>query len=294
MIRTAFFGHAELSAAGLLHLSQYRDLQVVSVTCGRTLADQTRSGPLQSLAKQLGIPTMTLSQLRTTYPMLDLVISFSNSVIFPPDFLASIRFGCINMHPAPLPYYRGCHSIEHAIINGDNRFGASLHFCDNGIDTGPLIEVRWVEIDPHDVAADLWRRVDCIALDLLATHIPRVIGAAKLGTRVASTPQDQVLARYYDARSITGSQIRLTWPYTKILRYVRAMQHPRRLLAYFDCGHARVSLRYDEGHLLIDSISHVSFSIDESIADACTNPIPISIPLCPLTIPTRKGPTADT
>jgi methionyl-tRNA formyltransferase len=255
-LRVAFFGRSnvELSVAGLAHLLTYPELEIISVTCGRGAAEQKVDGRLQRLAREHGLPVMPFAQVRETHPQLDLVVSFSNPVVFPRDFLALVTFGCVNLHPAPLPEYRGCHSIEHALLNGDTTFAATLHFCDAGIDTGPIIAARRVRIDADDVASDIWRRVDEAAVKLLADQMPRVIAAAARGERVPAEPQDEARARYYADDSIVGGEIDLAWPYEKIVRFTRAMTHPMRGLAYFVAAGRRVSLRYERGALVVNSI----------------------------------------
>jgi methionyl-tRNA formyltransferase len=264
---TAFFGRtdAKLSVVGLEHLLTYPEVNIVSVTCGRRKEDQELSGPLQRLATLNNIPTMTLDQVRQSYSELDLVISFSNPVIFPNDFIEASRFGCINMHPAPLPFYRGCHGIEHALLNDEKKFGSTLHFCNSKIDAGPIIEVRWVDIEEHDTATDIWKKVDEVSLDLLRTHMPRVIEAAASGKRIEAQPQDQSLARYYRDDSYTTSEIDLRWPTEKIIRFVRAMTHPVWERAFFFAGGKRISLSYVGGSVVVDSIVEVE---SETQADA--------------------------
>jgi hypothetical protein len=77
--------------------------------------------------------------------------------IIPPHALKSAPW--LNLHPAPLPEYRGCNSYAHAIINGEREYGVTLHYMDEGVDTGPIIESRRFPLLPaytgkrlHDVA----------------------------------------------------------------------------------------------------------------------------------------------
>ncbi len=254
-VRTAFFGRTltPLSLLGLEVLLEFPELEITSVTCGRRNATHTEDGPLHERARAAGIPLLTFREVKRKLPAPDLVVSFSNPVIFPRRFLDSVRFGVVNMHPAPLPTYRGCHGIEHAILNRDDRFGATLHFCDPDIDSGPIIDHSWTEIRPDDVATDVWNRIDDLAVDLLRRNVPRIIAAALRDERVPTVPQSPALARYYDHYSLPEeAEVDPAWPLDEIGRWVKAYQHPRRALAYLRCGDRKVRLRFRAGEVVID------------------------------------------
>ena len=59
----------------------------------------------------------------------------------------------INVHPALLPAFPGLHAVQQAIDYGVAVFGVTVHFVDGGIDTGPVISQRAVEL-PAGVDAD--------------------------------------------------------------------------------------------------------------------------------------------
>jgi phosphoribosylglycinamide formyltransferase 1 len=60
----------------------------------------------------------------------------------------------INVHPALLPAFPGLRAIEQAVAYGVKVFGVTIHFVDEGVDTGPIIAQRAVELpDATDPAA---------------------------------------------------------------------------------------------------------------------------------------------
>jgi phosphoribosylglycinamide formyltransferase-1 len=75
------------------------------------------------------------------------------------DFLARFPSAVINVHPALLPAFPGLEAIEQALAYGVKVFGVTVHFVDEGIDTGPVILQRAVELpdvsDPDAVHAAL-------------------------------------------------------------------------------------------------------------------------------------------
>ncbi|GAO99486.1 phosphoribosylglycinamide formyltransferase [Fructobacillus ficulneus] len=65
----------------------------------------------------------------------------------------------VNLHPALLPKFPGRHSIEDAYEAGVSETGVTVHFIDNGIDTGPAIAQVAVPRYPDDSLADLTERI---------------------------------------------------------------------------------------------------------------------------------------
>ncbi len=254
-LRTAFFGRtfAPLSLRGLELALSRRDFEIVSVTCGRGEATRHEVGPLHEVARAAGVALMTFREVRERLPALDLAISFSNPIVFPAQFLACVRQGVVNMHPAPLPTYRGCHGIEHAILKGDQRFGATLHYCAPEIDAGPVIEILWTEILPHHTATDLWNRIDDLAVKLLERNLPPLIEAARRGERLPAHPQNSQQAHYYKHSSLPEEALlELSRPWEENLRWIRAYQHPRRRPAYLCCQGHRIALRYERGRVYLE------------------------------------------
>src|SRR5205823_1980845 len=69
-----------------------------------------------------------------------------------PAFLASFPERVINVHPALLPAFPGLKAVQQALDYGVKVFGVTIHFVDAGVDTGPVILQRAVELpDARDV-----------------------------------------------------------------------------------------------------------------------------------------------
>jgi phosphoribosylglycinamide formyltransferase-1 len=65
-----------------------------------------------------------------------------------PSFLARFPQAVVNVHPALLPAFPGLHPVEDALAAGVRVFGVTVHFIDEGVDTGPIILQRAIEL-PH-------------------------------------------------------------------------------------------------------------------------------------------------
>lgn len=74
-------------------------------------------------------------------------------------FLARFPSAVINVHPSLLPAFPGLHAIEQALAYGVTVFGVTVHYVDAGVDTGPVIIQRAVELpdarDPDEVLTAL-------------------------------------------------------------------------------------------------------------------------------------------
>jgi methionyl-tRNA formyltransferase/catechol 2,3-dioxygenase-like lactoylglutathione lyase family enzyme len=264
-LRVAYFGRSNeyLSVQGLEIALANPDLSIVSVTAGRGDETAATDGQLQRIARREGIALRNLRSVRRDAGLLDLVISFSNPVIFPTDFLSSVRFGVINLHPAPLPAYRGSHGIEHAILEGAEWFGATLHFCAADVDAGAIIDEERVPVGPHDNARTVWANVDEASLALLARNLERIVADARLGRRVTSRPQNETAARYFDRHSLPDeAAVDLSASADTLRRLVRAYDHPRRKPAYVVVGNRRLLLSYRNCDIVVADVQDA----DEAVA----------------------------
>jgi phosphoribosylglycinamide formyltransferase-1 len=70
------------------------------------------------------------------------------------EFIGRFRNAIVNVHPALLPAFAGVHAIEQALDYGVKVAGVTVHFVDEGVDSGPIILQRSFELPyPRDIAA---------------------------------------------------------------------------------------------------------------------------------------------
>ena len=77
---------------------------------------------------------------------IDLIASVSPTQIFKENLINLPRYGCINIHTAKLPKYRGLYPTYWAMACGEKTVGISIHYIEKGIDTGKIILQDEVEI----------------------------------------------------------------------------------------------------------------------------------------------------
>jgi phosphoribosylglycinamide formyltransferase-1 len=84
----------------------------------------------------------------------ELVVLAGYMALLEPSFLARFPGRVVNVHPALLPAFPGLRAIEQALDYGVKVFGVTVHFVDEGVDTGPVIAQRAIELpDAVDPAA---------------------------------------------------------------------------------------------------------------------------------------------
>lgn len=95
---------------------------------------------------------------------LDLIVLAGFLVVLPPELIAKYRNKIINIHPSLIPSFcgngfYGLHVHEKALERGVKVTGATVHFVDEGTDTGPIIYQKAVEVLPGDTPEILQKRV---------------------------------------------------------------------------------------------------------------------------------------
>jgi phosphoribosylglycinamide formyltransferase-1 len=75
------------------------------------------------------------------------------------EFIAAWRSRILNVHPALLPAFPGLHAQRQALDYGTKVTGATIHFVDEGVDTGPIVLQAAVPILEHDTVTTLATRV---------------------------------------------------------------------------------------------------------------------------------------
>jgi phosphoribosylglycinamide formyltransferase 1 len=106
----------------------------------------------------------------------ELVVLAGYMQLLSPEFLARFRGRVINVHPALLPAFPGLRAVEQALEYGVKVFGVTVHFVDEGVDTGPVILQRAVELPDARTAEEVMHHLQPIEHELLPEAV-RLIAA---------------------------------------------------------------------------------------------------------------------
>ena len=115
----------------------------------------------------------------------DLIVLAGFLVVIPPEMIAKYRNRIINIHPSLIPSFcgTGCYGLkvhEKALERGVKVTGATVHYVDEGTDTGPIILQKAVEILPDDTPQTLQRRVMEQAEWVLLPHAVELIAEGRV------------------------------------------------------------------------------------------------------------------
>ena len=89
----------------------------------------------------------------------DLVVCAGYMHLLRPSFLGRFPGRVVNVHPAPLPAFPGAHPLEDVLAAGAQEAAATVHFVDEGIDSGEVIASEPVPVLPGDTVESLRERV---------------------------------------------------------------------------------------------------------------------------------------
>jgi phosphoribosylglycinamide formyltransferase-1 len=97
--------------------------------------------------------------------------------ILRPVFFEAFGGRVVNTHSAPLPEFPGAHPIEDVLAAGVPETAATVHWVDEGVDTGPVIRAVRVPVEAGDTAETLRARVQAVEHRLLPDVVKELVAA---------------------------------------------------------------------------------------------------------------------
>jgi phosphoribosylglycinamide formyltransferase-1 len=94
-----------------------------------------------------------------------------------PRFFEAFGRRVVNTHSAPLPAFPGSRPIEDVLAAGVPETAATVHWVDEGIDTGPVIRAEAVPVEPDDTTDTLRARVQAVEHRLLPDVVRELIAS---------------------------------------------------------------------------------------------------------------------
>ena len=151
----------------------------------------------------------------------DFLFSFYYRHMLSADWLSIPRLGALNMHGSLLPKYRGRAPVHWAIIHGETRTGASLHYMLEKPDAGALVDQQSVPILENDNALEVSVKVAAAAQQVLARSLPKLISG-----QAQSQPLDLAQGSYFGRRRPEDGRIDWKQGARAIHDLVRAVAPP--------------------------------------------------------------------
>lgn len=151
----------------------------------------------------------------------DLISIVSYHSIIKKPLLEKYKNKIINTHGAPLPYYRGRAPINWAVINGEKETAVTVHFVDEGIDTGDIIVQERVPINLEDTSIKVLQR----SLPLYPQLVLDAINQIEKG-KVKPIKQSTSQGTYFPKRTPKDGLINWQSTSLEIYNFIRALTHP--------------------------------------------------------------------
>lgn len=141
----------------------------------------TQDNTLKELAKKNNIDYLQAVNinsdefLKTTKKYnCDIFVSMSFNQIFRKEIINITKLGIINCHAGKLPFYRGRNVLNWVLINDEKEFGITVHFVDEGIDTGDIIAQESFPITDNDNYNSLLEKSYLHCADLLYSSLIKI------------------------------------------------------------------------------------------------------------------------
>ena len=189
---------------------------------GRGMA--LRPSEVKRVAQARGLPLSQPATLRDDSARMVLtqtgaqgMVVAAYGLILPQWVLDAFPLGCLNIHASLLPRWRGAAPIQRAILAGDTRTGISIMQMDAGLDTGPVLLARALDIAPDETAGRLHDRLALLGARCIVEALEQLAAGS---ARAVAQPAEGVTY----AAKLDKDEARIDWtrPAAEVDRQVRA------------------------------------------------------------------------
>jgi len=176
----------------------------------------------------------------------DIGLSVYFGYILHEPLLSMFPCGIINLHPGLLPFNRGEHPAVWSIIE-HTPCGTTLHYIDEGIDTGDVIVQKPVNVQPFDTGESLYRKLEYASIDLLREAWPLIVAGN------APRKKQEVGGSFHkrsDLAKIRVIDLKAEQPIGKTIDLLRALSFPNYGVRFFKDGYAitiRLNIEWADG-----------------------------------------------
>lgn len=151
---------------------------------------------------------------------LDLGLSVGYDKRLPEWAFSAPAMGTVNLHPSLLPRYRGANPYFWVINNRENETGITLHFMDEEMDTGPIVDQSRVSLDADTTVGDLFERLNTMGVERMMELLDELEAGGELPEAQSQPPAPEAP----EAPKLRDRDLRLDWtqPFEKVDAKVRA------------------------------------------------------------------------
>ncbi|MFA5133594.1 MAG: methionyl-tRNA formyltransferase [Patescibacteria group bacterium] len=136
---------------------------------------------VEDRAEKLGLPVINaeaftdeiINKIKGLAPDFFVIVDYGK--IIPQKLLDIPPYGAINVHPSPLPKYRGASPLQTALLNGEKETAFSIMLIDDKVDHGPILAQKKVEIFSDDTYGELYKRLSDLYPKFLSETIKKYL-----------------------------------------------------------------------------------------------------------------------
>ena len=226
-MKIIFWGTPKYAAENLVNLFNAGHDVIAVVTQPdrkRGRGKKLSPSPVKEAAINLGLPIFTTHSISKDLEIIEklknlnadvyIVVAFGQ--ILPREILDQPKLGCWNSHASLLPVWRGAAPIQWSIINDDAKTGICIMSMEEGLDTGPVIEMEVTDINDSDNLDILTNRLSRISSKLLLKSLERLkhikgFNRSSILKELKATNQSQLIGNPSYARQIRKEDFLIDW-----------------------------------------------------------------------------------
>jgi methionyl-tRNA formyltransferase len=212
-LRLGFAGTPEFAVPALDALAQSQQICAVFTQPDRPAGrgQALHASAVKKRALERGLPVHQPQSFKAPEALatlrdlgIDALVVVAYGLILPADALGIPRLGCINIHASLLPRWRGAAPIQRALLAGDAQTGVTIMRMEPGLDTGPMLAIRSIDIDAQDTAKTLHDRLATLGAALIGETLETLAAG---GIREVPQPAEGVVY----AEKIAKAEARIDW-----------------------------------------------------------------------------------
>ena len=225
-MRIGYFADGPWSHGALDRILGHADWTIAFIAARHPRPDPV----LEERARSLGVPFVVPPKVNAPEFLAfvadmkpDINVSMSYDQILRRPIIDSAPLGFINCHAGALPFYRGRNILNWVLINGEDKFGVTVHHVDEGIDTGDIVVQRFAPIGPDDDYAALLEKAFALCPEVLDEALSAI--AAGTAPRIRQSTIHPV--GLYCGRRVPGDELLdWAWPSKRVHDFVRGISLP--------------------------------------------------------------------
>ncbi|MDG3086731.1 methionyl-tRNA formyltransferase [Vibrio hannami] len=134
----------------------------------------------------------------------DIMVVVAYGLLLPQQVLDTPKLGCINVHGSILPRWRGAAPIQRSIWAGDKETGVTIMQMDIGLDTGDMLKIATLPIEPTDTSASMYEKLAELGPEALVDCLADIAEG-----KAVPEKQDDELANY--ANKLSKEEAKIDW-----------------------------------------------------------------------------------